>query len=108
MQAKVEVVDHVLPGVVVATCGVLAALLSRRGEEAAYGAHVLGLSGLCFLAGLWQTVTHAPLVLDGGRLETPWDSVVLHSVAGPVMVVLALWLVLRAPAGDSADLRTSG
>jgi len=57
---------------------------------------------------LWQTVTHVPLVLDGGTPATPWDSVVLHSTAGPLILALALWLVLRAPARDSADLRTSG
>ncbi len=106
--AKVEVVDHVVTGVVVAVCGTLAALLARRDEELAHGAAALGLTGLCFLAGLWQVATHAPLVADGGGRATPWDTVLLHSVAGPVIVALALWLTLRAPAGESADLRASG
>jgi hypothetical protein len=109
--AKVEVVDHVVPGVLVAVCGMLAALLTRRDEEVAYGAPALGLTGLCFLAGLWQTATHAPLVLDGGGPAAPWDAVLLHSIAGPVILALALWLTLgtmRTAEGDSADIKASG
>lgn len=108
VRAKVEVVDHVVPGVVVAVCGILGALLARRDEEIADGAAALGLIGLCFLAGLWQAVTHVPLVLDAGGPATPWDAVLLHSIAGPVIVALALWLVLRMPESDPADLRASG
>ena len=108
VRAKVEFVDHVVPGLVVGVCGMLAALLARRGELAEGALVFVGLTGACFLAGLWQTVTHVPLVLEGGTPVTPWDSVVLHSMAGPVILALALWLVLRARAGDSADLRTSG
>jgi hypothetical protein len=99
--AKVEVVDHVMTGVVVVVCGLLAALLASRDEEVAYGAPLLALTGLCFLAGLWQVATHAPLVLDGGGPATPWDTVLLHSVAGPVIVAVALWLTLRSPGADS-------
>ncbi len=108
VRATVEVVDHVVPGVVVVICGMLGALLVRRNEEVAYGAAALGLTGLCFLAGLWQTATHAPLVLDGGGPATPWGTVMLHSVAGPAIVALALWLTLRTPGADSPDLRASG
>ncbi len=99
--AKVEVVDHVVTGVVIAVCGMLAALLARRDEELAYGAPALGLTGVCFLGGLWQVATHAPLVVDAGGPATPWDTVLLHSMAGPVIVALALWLTLRTPSGDS-------
>ena len=106
--AKVEVVDHVMTGVVVAVCGLLAALLASRDEEVAYGAPLLALTGLCFLAGLWQTATHFPLVLDGGEPGSPWAAVLLHSTAGPVMVVLALWLTLRTPTDDPAHLRAAG
>lgn len=64
--AKVEVVDHVVPGVSIALCAALAALLARRGAEAEYGTPALVLGGVCFLGGLWQAATHAPLVFDAG------------------------------------------
>ena len=108
VRAKVEVVDHVVPGLVVVVCGALAALLARRGEAVAEGALALGLTGLCFLAGLWQTATHVPLVLDAGGQATPWDAVLLHSTVGPVIAALALWLTLRTPDGHSAGVRSSG
>ena len=105
--AKIEVVDHVVPGVVVVLCGVLAALLARRQEEVGHGAPALALTGLCFLAGLWQTSTHVPLVFEAGEPATPLGAVLLHSVVGPMILGLALWLILRSPADDPADPRAS-
>lgn len=101
--ADVEVVDHVVPGAMVAVCAGVAALLVRRGGAADESTSVLALTGLCFLAGLWQVVTHVPLVVDGGATETPWGSVVLHSSPGPLILAIALWLTLRPPAADSAQ-----
>jgi len=94
--AKVEVVDHVLPGVAIALGGAAAALLARRGEEAERSPLSVALTSVCFLGGLWQAATHAPLVLDGGGRETPWGAVLLHSTAGPLIAAIALWLTLRA------------
>ena len=105
MKASVEVVDHVVPGVVIAVCAVLAAVLARRGAELSIAS--MALSACCFLAGLWQAVTHVPLVFQGGKPGAPWDSVVLHSTAGPLLVAIALWLTLRTSASDSPqDVRT--
>jgi len=98
--AKVEVVDHVVPGVSIALCAALAALLARRGAEAEYGTPALVLGGVCFLGGLWQAATHAPLVFDAGGSEAPWGAVLLHSTPGPALVVVALWLILRTPKGE--------
>ncbi len=104
--AKVEVVDHVIPGVVVVLCGALSALLARRGEGAQLGApglaFNLALTGLCFLAGLWQVATHVPLVLEGGDPAAPWGAVLLHSTVGPLIVALALWLTLRNPVDEAS------
>jgi hypothetical protein len=58
---------------------------------------VMVLMGVCALAGLWQTVTHAPLEFDGGEPGSPWDSVLLHSTPGPVLVALSVWLFIRTP-----------
>ena len=102
--ADVEVVDHVVTGVVVALCAGVAALLIHRGA-ADESAVVLALTAMCFLAGLWQVTTHVPLVLEGGASDAPWGSVMLHSNPGPLIVALGLWLTLRTPAADSAETR---
>jgi hypothetical protein len=103
--ADVEVVDHVITGVLVVLCGGAAALLARRGEGAQLGAPGLALNlaltGLCFLAGLWQVATHVPLVLDAGDPGAPWGSVLLHSTVGPPIVAIALWLTLRNPVDEA-------
>jgi hypothetical protein len=92
----VEVVAHVLPGVAIALGGAAAALLARRGGEADRGLLGLVLVGWCFLGGLWQTTTHASLVLDGGEPGAPWGAVLLHSAAAPLITVIALWLTVQA------------
>ena len=98
--AKVEVVDHVVAGAVVALCAALAALLVRRARRAGLGASgfalALALTGLCFLGGLWQVATHVPLVAEGGSPQAPWGTVLLHSTPGVPIVALALWLTLRS------------
>ena len=101
MPADVEVVDHVVPGVAIALAAATAALLARRGEEDEHSLPSLALIGLCFLGGLWQAATHFPLVLEGGGPDAPWDAVVLHSTAGPLIAAVALWITLR-PGGQDA------
>jgi len=58
----------------------------------------LALPSCAFLGGLWQTVTHAPLVAEAGGSQTPWGAVLLHSAAGPLITLLALWLTVEASA----------
>ncbi len=94
--AKVEVVDHVLPGVVVALCGGLGALLVRRRPRGDAGVGSLVLYSGAFLAGLFQTATHAGLLLEAGDRLTPWGAVLLHSTLAPVITVIALWLTVRS------------
>ncbi len=94
--ASVEVVDHVLPGVVVALCGGLGALLVRRRSRAHEGVGGLVLYSGAFLAGLFQTATHAGLLLEAGERLTPWGAVLLHSTLAPVITMIALWLTVRS------------
>jgi hypothetical protein len=97
VRSSVEVVDHVLPGVVVALCGGLAALLARRRTlPPRAGVVCLALYSSAFLAGLFQTATHVPLLLDAGGPLTPWEAVLLHSTLAPVITVLAFWLMARS------------
>jgi hypothetical protein len=74
VRASVEVVDHVLAGAVVVLCGALAALLVRRRPEAQAGIPGLVLYSGAFLAGLFQTATHVPLLLEAGG-SSPWGAV---------------------------------
>ena len=99
VRTSVEVVDHVLAGALVALCGGLAALLVRRRPQAQAGVPVLVLYSTAFLAGLFQTAAHAPLLLEAGEPLTPWGAVVLHSTLAPVITVTALLLVARVYGG---------
>lgn len=83
--ARVEFVDHVVPGVVVVAISALALLFARR----AGAATVLFPAGLgIFLAGFWMTATHVPLVLQAARDQAPWGATIYHSLPG--LAVLAL------------------
>lgn len=98
VRSDIEVVDHVLPGAVVALCAGLASLRSRRSVTAPRNVLSLALPSCAFLGGLWQTATHAPLVAEAGASQTPWGAVLLHSAAAPLITLLALWLTVEASA----------
>ena len=100
VDASLEVVDHIVPGVS-AFAGALIALGEARLGRTDSVRYLVALS-VGVLAGLFQCVTHFPLVLDAGGPLQPVDSVVLHSTPGPVLMLLALFLLLRPPAADSA------
>lgn len=93
VSATVEVVDHVLPGLVAIAAAGLAFGESRRGR--ADSTPALAALGACALAGLFQTVSHAPLALAAGEPGHPVGAVALHSTPGPVLLVLSLVLLLR-------------
>lgn len=93
VSATIELVDHVLPGLIALAAAALAFRESRGGR--ADGMLALAALGACTLAGLFQTVSHAPLVLQAGEQQAPIGAVVLHATPGPVLLVLSLWLLLR-------------
>ena len=88
---RLEVVDHVVPGVVVLACVVVLARI-RTG-----GLRRLGASSAAVLAGLWITATHAVLVPEALDGVSPWGPALLHLSAGPPVVAAALWILLREP-----------
>ena len=98
VSSTVEAVDHLIPGLVALAGSVLALVLARRGEADSTAA--LGALGACALAGLWETVSHVSLVLDAGDSQRPWDAVLLHATAGPAVLLLSLWLILRTPVAE--------
>ncbi|MGH2984749.1 MAG: hypothetical protein ACRDK5_10945 [Solirubrobacterales bacterium] len=98
VSSATEVVDHVLPSLVVIGFGGLAGWLARTGSEGS--ALDVFAVGMCFLAGAWSTLTHLPLWFDAGQSDTPWGSVILHGTLGPILTVLSGWLLLRATEGE--------
>jgi hypothetical protein len=93
----VEVVDHIVPGVVVITLSLGALLVGRGGR----GRALLFPAGLgIVLAGFWMTATHLPLVLQATRQQAPWGATVYHSLPGLAVLLLGVgWaLTYRTPA----------
>jgi hypothetical protein len=93
VSATVEIVDHVVPGLLAAAAAYIALVDVRRGR--ADSARMFAALGVCVLAGLFQTVSHATLVLDAGGPLQPVGAVVLHASPGPLLLVVSLWLLLR-------------
>ena len=93
--ARVEVVDHVLPGSLAAIAAVVG--LGRRGRlaKASPDAAVIAASALAVLAGFWATATHVPVlpVAAGGYIS--WPAALLHVSAGPPLLAASLVLLLR-------------
>jgi hypothetical protein len=86
--ARLEVVDHVVPGAVVLAC---CAALLLSGAAALVR---LGVIGLASLAGLWITATHVTLVPEAIDGVTAWGPALIHLSAGPPVAVMALWMLL--------------
>jgi hypothetical protein len=103
IESIVEVVDHVIPGVIIFLAAGTCFLLLRAGRMREDSIVLAGALAVCLLAAVWQTSSHIPLILDGGRPEAPWGAVILHSTLGPIMTVLSLWLVFRALSVEPAE-----
>jgi len=91
----VEVVDHVIPGLLVAGAGGYLAVLARRGPLAGITSALVA-GGVCFLAGFWVLATHVPLLADAAGSKLPWEAAIWHSIAALPVVALACWFVLRS------------
>lgn len=96
--ARVEVVDHVVPGAIVVAAGVYLHRLARR-QALSSQRLALPAAGACFLAGFWVLATHVPLVSDAATAEQPWDAAIWHSIAALPLVGVAVWCALRATSG---------
>ena len=105
ISSTVEIVDHVVPGLLVFLAAGLSFLLLRAGSLNQDGLLLAVAVAICMLAGVWETTSHVPLVLEGGRPESPWGAVVLHSLLGPFIAGLSLWLLLRVLAVEPGEER---
>jgi len=71
---RLEIADHVIPGLVALAA---AALLATRGAKP--GSVIwLGAGAIAFLTGLWITSTHVPLIPDALDGVAPWAPALLH------------------------------
>ncbi len=98
---RLEIADHVVPGLVIAGAVALLLVARRDGQSTTWIAPAA--LGIAFLGGLWITATHVPLIVQAaeGRPGAPWDSSIFHSIWGPPIAAIALWLLWRelAPEG---------
>ena len=82
---RVEIADHVVPGLLVIGLSLVALVVGSRPRASAF----MYLAGLgVVLAGLWMTATHAPLVPQVARDQADVVAVLYHS--SPGLAVLAL------------------
>ena len=98
VSASVEVVDHVIPGVIV--LAVAAFAVQRRRFE-------LIPAALALLAGLWMTVSHVPLLAMAARGETPWDGAVWMFAPSVSVLLLAGWTGAIAWVEDAKQGRSA-
>jgi hypothetical protein len=82
---RVEIADHVVPGLVVLAFSCAALVASRAGASPTW----LLIAGLVVtLAGVWMTATHVPLVMQARGGDAPWGATIYHTA--PSVAVLAL------------------
>lgn len=94
VESLVEVVDHVIPGALVAGAGLYLTMLARRRSLAGAQTALLA-AAVCFLAGFWVLATHVPLLADAGRSKEPWDAALWHASTALPIVVISLWCLLQ-------------
>lgn len=93
VRPMLEVVDHVLPAVVI-VAATTTALLVRERPFAQYAFAVA--ASLALLAGLWSTATHVPLLAQARVGLVPWGTALVHSTPGVVVTAVALAALVPA------------
>ena len=101
--ASTEVVDHVIPAIVVLLCSVVAIFAGRRATGPGSTRFLAGMGVL--LAGLWMMATHLPLVAEARRGDAPWVATIYHTSAALAVFGLGLlWATVTwSEAGDSSQ-----
>ncbi len=94
--ADLEVIDHVIPGLIAALAAAAAYGSLRRGTAGSSLAYLIAL-GVSLLAGLWITATHIPLLLQAARGTVGWPPALWHSLPGLPLPVLAVALYTLSP-----------
>ena len=99
--ASTEVVDHVVPAILVLLCSLVAIAAGRRAKGPGGTRFLAGMGVL--LAGLWMMATHLPLVAEARRGDAPWVATIYHTSAALAVFGLGLlWATVTwSEAGDS-------
>lgn len=98
--AKLEVVDHVIPGVIAAITAMYAYRKLRAGATAETFPYLIAV-GVSLLAGLWITATHIPLLVEASRKTVEWAPALWHSLPGMPIPVLAAVLFFTSPTPEA-------
>jgi hypothetical protein len=100
--ASTEVVDHVIPAILVLLCSLVAIAAGRRAKGPGGTRFLAGMGVL--LAGLWMMATHLPLVAEARRGDAPWVATIYHTSAALAVFGLGLlWATVTwSEAGDDA------
>lgn len=85
VERRIEVIDHVIPGLVAA----FGAFALARGLE-------LPGSALIFLSGLFITTAHAPLIPDMSTGVAAVAPATLHLTAGPPILLMGVRFLVRS------------
>jgi hypothetical protein len=85
---SVEVVDHLIPGLIVFGTSAILLMVMRRAPVPGLALLASGL--VIDLAGLWMAATHLPLVAQAARHEAPWGATIYHSAAAVLVLIFGL------------------
>lgn len=100
--ATAEVVDHIVPAILVVLCSLAAIAVSRRPQGPGAVRFIAGMGVL--LAGLWMIATHFPLVtqtMRGGPEAASWAATIYHSASA--LAVFGLGLLWATVTWSEAD-----
>lgn len=93
VESRVEIADHVVPGIVVIAVALLGFLLLRSRTPSQL---LLFVGGGCIsLAGFWMVATHFPLVKQLRDDRVTGGAVIWHSLPGLVVTLLGVVWVIR-------------
>jgi hypothetical protein len=85
---RVEIADHVIPGLVVIAISTLALVMWRKAGRPEWPMFAGGLAVL--LAGLWMAATHLGLVAQATCDEAPWAAAIYHGASAVTVLLFGL------------------